>query len=71
MMYARMSAVLQRWQGDLTFSDIARLTGGSVSGVSRVIQGEVLPRPETLEAICLALGHTQDELVEEMARVPS
>lgn len=71
MLYSRMSAVFQRWQGDLTYSDIARLTGMSVSGVSEAIRGVVLPRAETVAALCDALGHTEEELMREMAATRS
>ena len=67
MLYSRMSAVFQRWQGDLTYSDIARLTGMSVSGVSEAIRGVVLPRAETVAILCAALGHTEDELIQAIA----
>ena len=67
MLYSKMSAVFQRWQGDLTYSDIARLTGMSVSGVSEAIRGVVLPRAETVAVLCAAFGRTEQELIQAIA----
>lgn len=39
----------------------------SVSGVSEAIRGVVLPRPETIAALCRALGHTEEDLIRAMA----
>ena len=69
MLYSWMSAVFQRWQGERSYSDIARLTGMSVSGVSEAIRGAVLTRAETVAALCTALGHTEEELTAEMAEM--
>lgn len=67
LLLSRVATVLQRWQGDLSYSDIARATGMSVSGVSEAIRGVVLPRPETIATLCRALGHTEEDLIRAMA----
>ena len=66
-LYAAMAAVFQKWQGERTYSDIARLTGMSVSGVSEAIRGVVEPRGETIDLLCRALGKTQQDLAIEAA----
>ena len=67
MLLDAMSAVLRRWQGDLTQSEIARRAGVSQPTVRAVLLGLSQPKDETLAAICAALGRTEDELMRDMA----
>lgn len=51
---------------DQRVSDIARVTGYSVSHVSRVLRGERSPSAKSLVAIARALGISTDELLSHL-----
>lgn len=62
-----MAAVLDGWRGDLSFRELARRSGLSDVAVAEVLRGEVVPRPESVTALCAALERTEAELLQAMA----
>ena len=46
----------RRPKGTLTIYDVARLAGVSIASVSRVLNGQGTPRPETRERVMRAVG---------------
>lgn len=72
MFYRTVATVLDGWRGDLSYGEVARRTGLSVPGVSEVLRGVVVPRPETIAALCGALGRTEADLMRAVgAAAPS
>ena len=64
-----MAAVLDGWRGEVSFRELARRSGLSDVAVAEVLRGEVVPRPESVAALCSALGKTEAELLQAMAVV--
>ena len=68
MLHTALATVLQRWRGERTYRDVATAAGLPPSTVHRVLTGEDVPRDDTIEALCVAFGRTQQELIAAMAR---
>lgn len=67
-MHEVMGAVLRRWRGSRLQEEIEALSGISQATISRIEAGKSWPRPDTIEALCRALGHTSADLMAEAAR---
>ena len=68
MLYRTMATVLDGWRGDLSLRELARRTGRSDVAIADILNGKAIPRPETVAAICDALGRTEADLMREMAQ---
>ena len=66
-MIERMAAVLNRWRGDVTPTELARRAGLSQPWVRAVMMGEGNPSRDTIVALCGALGKTEADLIRAMA----
>lgn len=63
MLYTAVAAILEGWRGDLSYRELARRANMAQPSVSAILQGESVPKAETVAALCEALGRTEADLM--------